>query len=586
MKRHDTHLLSSDSEKEEKEEEDAHQYSFSNSSSESSKSNKNLISKEIIKKSPIKINIENTKNDSIISSSELEDIFHGKKENKEEEKKKKKVKTKKNKLFIKLKKVKLNKENDGDLVEYCLTYNPKPSYDTILNDADINLKQSTDNKNNVNNKNEEELNFPKLNTDRVTKTNNEDKNNINNNIKEKEILYFFYNDDNEGNKKLKRVINIINQQKSQLYKISDKNCFTIKTSKVINKNSLPSPRTRYQNPFMENNKNNGIERYNQIRRQRMNNSAKDKFILRKNKNYFLKENNKSNNLNLSLQNPNKMNYYQSISNKNNNNKNNFYKNYNNYNDFKNDRDKILYNLYVGKHDKNNNYNNMFKKKRIKSTDSLINRRQMQRVNTNLNMNMNMNMNINNILEREDYHPEYIRYMEIHNREKENRKIIKNMFRQAGHNYQDFSRHVGNDLNCPICQAMQMKNENNIKIKGIQPMVSSMSNNSTQNSWQNRRIYSALSRILSKRKMEKTGCRSTNISHTLNINKSKNMSQKNNISNISKISSKKFNNNYNNKDKIDNHPFRKLNINRNSVDQNKFPNSNKVINFKNKNIKYK
>jgi hypothetical protein len=277
-----------------------------------------------------------------------------------------------------------------------------------------------------------------------------------------------------------------------------------------------------------------------------------------------------------LQNPNKVNYYQSISNKNNNN-NNFYKNYNNYNDFKNDRDKILYNLYIGKHYKKNNYNNMFKKQRIKSTDSLINRRQMQRVNTNLNMNMN------NILEREDFHPEYIRYMEIHNREKENRKIIKNMFRQAGHNYQDFSRHVGNDLNCPICQAMQMKNENNIKIKGIQPMVSSMSNNSTQNSWQNRRIYSALSRILSKRKMEKTGCRSTNISHTLNINKSKNMSQKNNISNISKISSKKFNNNYNNKHKIDNHPFRKLNINRNSMDQNKFPNSNKVINFKNKNI---
>ena len=63
---------------------------------------------------------------------------------------------------------------------------------------------------------------------------------------------------------------------------------------------------------------------------------------------------------------------------------------------------------------------MFKKQRIKSTDSLINRRQMQRMNTNLNMNMNLN----NILEREDYHPEYIRYMEIHNREKENRKIIK------------------------------------------------------------------------------------------------------------------------------------------------------------------
>ena len=584
MKRHDTHLLSSDSEKEEKEEEDAHQYSFSNSSSESSKSNKNLISKEIIKKSPIKINIENAKNDSIISVSELEDIFHGKKESKVDEKKKKKSKPKTNKLFIKLKKVKLNNEKDGDLVEYCLTYNPKPNYDTILDNSSINLKQSDNNNNNVNNRNEAEINFPKLNTDRAMKTNNENKNSINNSIKEKEILYFFYNDDNEGNKKLKRVINIINKQKSQLYKISDKNCFTIKTSKIINNVAKPSPRTRYQNPFMENNKNNGIERYNQIRRQRMSNSAKNKFILRKNKNYLFKENNKNNNLDLSLQNPNKVNYYQSISNKKHNKNNNDFYKYYDYQNFKNDRDKILYNLYVGKNEKkSNNYNNMFKKQRIKSTDSLINRRQMQRMNTNLNMNMNLN----NILEREDYHPEYIRYMEIHNREKENRKIIKNMFRQAGHNYQDFSRHVGNDLNCPICQAMQMKNENSIKIKGIQPMVSSMSNNSTQNSWQNRRIYSALSRILTKRKIEKTGCRSTNISHTLNINKSKNMSQKNNnnISNISKISSKKFNNNYNNKDKIENHPFRKLNINRSGIDQNKFPNSNKVINFKNKNIKY-
>ena len=512
----------------------------------------------------------------IISSSELEDIFHGKNENKEEEKKKKKLKPKKNKLFIKLKKVKLNKEKDGDLVEYCLTYSPKPRYDIILDNPNINLKQSNDNINNVNNKNDVEINFPKLNTDRVTKTNNENQNNINNNVKEKEILYFFYNDDHEGNKKLKRVINIINKQKSQLYKISDENCFTIKTSKAIN-NYAKSPRTRYQNPFKENNKNNGIERYNQIKRPRMNNSAKNKFMLRKNQNYFLKENNKNNNLDLSLQNPNKANYYQSISKKNNN--NDIY--YNNYINFKNDRDKILYNLYVGKNDKKNNYNNMLKKQRIKSTDSLINRRQMQRMNTNLNNKMN------NILEREDYHPEYIRYMEIHNREKENRKIIKNMFRQAGHNYQDFSRHVGNDLNCPICQAMQMKNENNIKNKGIKPMVSSMSNNSTQNSWQNRRIYSALSRILTKRKNENIGCRSTNISHTLNINKSKNMSQKNNnnISNISKISSKKFNNNYNTKDKIDNYPFRKLNINRSGIDQNKFPNSNKVMNFKNKNIKY-
>ena len=114
-------------------------------------------------------------------------------------------------------------------------------------------------------------------------------------------------------------------------------------------------------------------------------------------------------MDLSLQNPNKVNYYQSISNKKHNKNNNDFYKYYDYQNFKNDRDKILYNLYVGKNEKkSNNYNNMFKKQRIKSTDSLINRRQMQRMNTNLNMNMNLN----NILEREDYHPEYIRYMEI------------------------------------------------------------------------------------------------------------------------------------------------------------------------------
>ena len=288
-------------------------------------------------------------------------------------------------------------------------------------------------------------------------------------------------------------------------------------------------------------------------------------LLRKNKSNLFKENNKNNNLNLSLQNQNKFNYYQCSS------QNNISKNKNN--NFKSEKDQILYNLYCGKFNPNKKLNST-KNQRIKSTDSLINRRQLQRVNNNMN----------NLLEREDYYPEYIRYMEIHNREKENRKIIKNMFRKAGHNFNDFNRHVGNDMNCPICRAMQMKNENNIKIKGIRSMMSSNSNNSTQNSWQNRRIYSALSRILTKRKIDQSGCKSTNISRTLNINKSKNnMSQKynnkNNISNISKISNKNMNN------KVNNHPFRKLNLNRSSINQNKVPRTNKVINFKNKNIKY-
>ena len=80
------------------------------------------------------------------------------------------------------------------------------------------------------------------------------------------------------------------------------------------------------------------------------------------------------------------------------------------------------------------------------------------------------------------------------------------------------------------------------------MISSVSNNSTQNSWQNRRIYSALSRILTRRQIERTGTKSSNVSHTININKSKNITQKNNINNISNISRISTNNKqFNNKD---------------------------------------
>ena len=564
MKRHDTHLLSDESEKNDQEEEDAHQYNFSKSSTESNNSKNDYISKGLKPKSPIKLGIENNKNnDSIISSSEIADIFQGKKETKE----KKKKKPKKNKLFIKLKKVRLNKDKENDFIEYNLTFTPTSHYDLI---TDYKKQKSNSNINGDKN-----INYPVLNTDKNIRIKKDNKNMNTKKNEEKEIFYFFYNDDFEGNKNLKKIINLINKQKIQLLKVSNKNCFTIKTSKVMTTSEKQSQRNRYtyQTPYIENNKNNGIEKYQKIRREKINYSAKNNYnnYYRKSKNYLNKENNK-NNLDLSLQNQNKMNYYQCFSNKNSNiNNDNYYRN------FKKDKDKVLHDLYCGKYDNyNNNINTTNKRQRIKSTDSIINNRQKQRVNQNMN----------NLLEREEYYPEYIRFMEIHDREKENRKIIKNMFRRAGHNYNDVNRHVGNDLNCPICQAMQMKNENNIKIKGIHPLVSSASNNSTQNSWQNRRIYSALSRILTRRKLDKTGCKSSNISHTLNMNKSNksknNMSQKiNNISNISKISGNKLTNNY----ERNNIPFRKLNINRSNINQNQFPNSNKMINFRNKNIKY-
>ena len=609
MKRHDTHLLSDESEKESQEEEDAHQYIFTKSSDESNISYNNNISKEVNKKTPVKLILENNNrknnndnNDSIISSSELADIFRVEVNNTNVKyKKKTKSKPKKKNFFVKLKKVRLNKDNEDNLVEYSLTYNPTPNYASIIDSEFINIKNKINQEEKNDNKNKEKnINSKVYNTEQVIKNlNNKNKiKKINNKPKEKEILYFFYKDDNEGSKNLKRVINIINKEKSQLFKISNKNCFTLKNTNynLISKSSQKIN----QNPFMENYNYSGAERYDK-KREKMNYSAKNKLLFKKNNNSSFKENSKNNNLNLSLQNQHKIIYYkQSMSNMNN----------------KNPKEKMLYDLYCGKND-NSNLSSI-KRKRIKSTDSLIARKKMQQMqmqkmnnynnynNNNYNNNnysnnniynnniSNMNMH-NNIMEREEFYPEYIRYMEIHNREKENRKIIKNMFRKAGASCYDFNRHVGNDANCPICQMMQMKNENSIKIKGIRPIVSSTTNNSTQNSWQNRRIYSALSRILTKRQGDRSGSRSTNMSHTLNINKS----QKNNgLTDLSKISSRKFNSNFynninnnnnnynkNNNKKENNGAFRKLNINKSAINQNKFPKTNKVINLRNNNIKY-
>ena len=181
MKRHDTHLLSDESEKENKGE-DAHQYNFSNCLSDSYNSQDNYIPKNENKKSPIKLNLDenNFKNEkkednSIISSSELEDLFQGEKQNNSKEKKKKKIKPKKNKLFVKLKKININKEKDDDLVEDCLTFSPSPRYDNMFDKDFINLR-TTKFKNQKNQKNEKseekKINPLTVNTERKHQDNN------------------------------------------------------------------------------------------------------------------------------------------------------------------------------------------------------------------------------------------------------------------------------------------------------------------------------------------------------------------------------------------------------------------------------
>ena len=136
MKRHDTHLLSDESEKEKKEE-DQHQYNFNNSTISSCSSEDKYISKKPDNKNPININMINQNyfnnninfkedNVSILSSKDLEDIFCN--EDVINNIPQKKKKTKKNKYFIKIRKVKLNNENNDEIIDNCLTYNLTLNY--------------------------------------------------------------------------------------------------------------------------------------------------------------------------------------------------------------------------------------------------------------------------------------------------------------------------------------------------------------------------------------------------------------------------------------------------------------------------
>ena len=151
MKRHDTHLLTEESEN--KKEEEEHQYSFTSSSEKSSDTHQNYVLNEQKQKSPIKLNFNdnnnNFNNNSIISSSELEDIFNGDNNNINNNKikpKKKQIKQKINKLFVKLKKVKINPDNNDILIDHNLTYNPLPNYDnlSIRSYQNIHVDETTD----------------------------------------------------------------------------------------------------------------------------------------------------------------------------------------------------------------------------------------------------------------------------------------------------------------------------------------------------------------------------------------------------------------------------------------------------------
>ena len=577
MERHNTHLLSDESE-EEKKKSDPHEYNFNNSNS-SSISEEKLISKELEKNNPLNVNILNKNNNekdiikdnniSIISSKELEDIFCNEDDMKKNELKKKKKK-KKNKYFIKLRKIKLNKEKNDEIIDYCLTYN------YLLENSYIDKKI----------KNENNRKCISLNNLDKNNNNKNDKTNLQkNNLKEKEVFYLFYNDDHEGNKKLKRVINMINQTKSQLLKISNSN-FAIKAKrKRKRRNNLPLISKDNKNYNYNYNINENLDK--EVRQRKINYSKivrdlninkikKDnKLIVSKNKKLILKSNNNTSNITMKNhfgKTPNQSHSVIFKSNKS------------------NDRVDILYSIYLGKQNKGNN-KKIQKLQRVKSTESLIENKKKESAWIRMN----------------NYHQENTKYQHIHNNEKENRSLVSRLYKiktgenSNNNNYHNniYNLHFGNNDNCPLCQAKEHQNEENIKKMGIFPMVPNVGGNENnfQNSWHNRRVYSALSRVLLKRK-KSTSEYEFNNDNNYNFNygnkrsRSKSLSKNKSISkeNKSKISSlgrSNFNDNQKNLTRSTNNTLvKKISMNnRPSYMQSNFSTSYKFLSSKNLSEKY-
>jgi hypothetical protein len=339
--------------------------------------------------------------------------------------------------------------------------------------------------------------------------------------KEKEVLYFFYDNDLKGNQNLKNMLNVINKQKIQLLKITN-NFFSIKTQKKLNIKTKTKLKDKIKYPLINNKKNNSS-----------NNNIKDKksnFQENKDKYYFSNNNsrekkfkiNKSNiNTNNSrIYNKNKLNSIDN--NTTNGRKLSYYTSKQNGNDkWKENSKKIILNnkkLFI-KNNSSINFNNTLKSRIIKSPNqsikniiSLKSKRNVEKIEQLYNLYCGNGLlkpkeklpkvkSTESIFEdsqsgliwrKIDYEKKYVR---IHNNEKENRRIITKLYNLHTGQINHYSKHFGTLSNCPICQAVEQKNEESVRNLGIIPMIP---NDSSQNSLKKRRIYSAFSRINGKR----------------------------------------------------------------------------------------
>ena len=593
MKRHDTHLLTDESEKENLEE-DEHKYNFDNSlNSSSDNSQDKYFSIESCKKGPAYVNflklnnISNNftnkeikdKDTSIISTKELEDIFYV--ENNADNNNKiftnKKKKRKKNKYFIRLRKIKLN---DDEIIYNCLTYNPS------LRNEIIDKKIKIDNSNNIN-KYRNCISLTDINKNNKKYDRNKLKNRLStNSLKEKEVLYFFYNDDYEGNKRLKNVINIINKQKLKFLQVSSHN-FTIKTMKP-NINNISKSSSRFPVIYK---KNNNFQRELKIRKYKNNNNNNNNF----NKAQFLSSSKVKRNEETNFA-PNKSNQLLLKNNKSSidilkynlrktpNQSMSFKTLYNNNNNYKNSNKKKvgkrIFDIYQDNH-----------KKRIPSVKSAGTSGANQKMAIRVKM---------------DIYKEHKKYNDIQKSEKENRKLIEKLYKiqtgfgtNASNQYIYYNRHFGNNENCPLCQAIEQKNEENIKKMGIHHLIPNQNNeNNIQNSWQSRRVYSALSRILNRKQKNNFETRSKSRSKSKSISKSRSKSRSKN-KNINKnillyreksqdnINKNSINHKTNNNCflKKDMSHVRKLGINKSICRQTNYSTIQKFTNTKNKSMKF-
>jgi hypothetical protein len=402
MNRHDTHLLSSDEEEKEIEE-DVNNFSFSDSNNSSyNSSDKYIIKQEsnknkfLYNKLLVPNNIDNVTKDkenvSIISRKDIEDIFYDIKSkddiNKTDKKninKKKKTSTEK-KLFVKLRKVKLNNENLNEIVEHCLTYNPANKKTKIsFNNRSISSADSTKKTSKI-----------KYNKSSAILSGNISK------FDENEILFFFYKDNISGNQKLKKVINIINKQKVKFLKMSN-NHFSIKET------------YRYKYPIISKNKENFVEREVVIR----------------NKNNFIK-----NKANFNLPKQLFVNKYKKIINKNNNRPKSNYASTQRH---------LIEKLSA----KPKNYNELYSFFREKTDNS---KKVMKRAESSMKCKKFDIIKMNN--------KDYFRIKITNKNINACNKLLK--VRALKYDVNSYHKHFGNNLNCPLCRKMNLKNEENVK----------------------------------------------------------------------------------------------------------------------------